>query len=472
VSISLAGIGVCIGLFALGCWQRGPLVVALLASYAFGATAIGAVGGSGGSSPLIWTVFAVALLFAVLLRRNLSETIFAIFKSDWVPWIVLFLAVYAALGAIILPRVFAGQTPMLVPVEGAVVEQMLAPSMGNITQPLYFIVGILLFYAFLIIANERPKLHAVRRGFFALASFQVALGVIDLGGKLAGLGDILAPIRSASYAMLTDVGVSGFWRITGAYSEASAFAGASIPCLAFVFTYWKVTGSRFALGLSLALGCLLVLSTSSTAYFVLAILALAPSLSLASAFLSDHLDSRDLAVAGAIVFGMVLLGFVYLMSERALDPFMDLVNSMVFEKHTSASGLERAYWNAKSLASFADTAGFGIGMGSSRSSSWLVSVISQLGIVGTCMMAALVVYIVRGVGTSMSRLGQEEFALVQGARAAAISSLLTSIVAGSGADPGLFFFIGLALLIKSRERAYGTLGRPLQPTRLVQFARS
>src|SRR5205085_8878785 len=133
---------------------------------------------------------------------------------------------------------------------------------------------------FLSLARDKSALHAVRRGFLTLAALLVTLGAVDLGAKLTGLGDLLSPIRSANYAMLTDNEVGGFWRITGGFSEASAFAGMGVSCLAFVFTYWRATGSRLALTLTLALIALLVLSTSSTAYVALAILALPPVFSL------------------------------------------------------------------------------------------------------------------------------------------------------------------------------------------------
>ena len=68
-------------------------------------------------------------------------------------------------------------------------------------------------------------------------------GLVDLAGKTLGAGDVLAPIRTASYALLTDVEHEGFARIVGTYSEASGFAIGSLPALAFAFTDWRRTGS-------------------------------------------------------------------------------------------------------------------------------------------------------------------------------------------------------------------------------------
>ena len=55
-----------------------------------------------------------------------------------------------------------------------------------------------------------------------------------------------------------------------------------------------------------------------------------------------------------------------------------------------------AYWNYQSLQSVYDTLGLGIGLGSSRASSWIIAVISQLGIIGSILMGLLVLELVRG----------------------------------------------------------------------------
>lgn len=450
-----AGILVCAGLLILGYCLGSSVIIALFASLAFGTTAIVALSALGASSPLIFSIFQLMLLLTVLQRRDFAEDIIAIFKHHWVPWLVLALAIYVAAGAIILPRLFIDQTSVFVPVGGQILERTLAPVSGNITQPAYFMLDVLTFYAFLSLARHNPAQDAVRRGFLTFACLQVILGAIDLGGKLMGLGDVLRPIRSASYAMLTDNEVSNFWRVTGGFSEASAFAGAGVSCLAFVFTYWRATGSRLALSLAVALLVLLVFSTSSTAYVALAILALPPTFSLLHSSLLNCLHTRDLMVAGAIVTGITVLGFVYLSDRNLFDPFIELINSMVFDKQASGSGVQRAYWNTQSLASFFDTAGLGIGMGSSRSSSWVISVFSQLGIIGALMIGALVAFLVTGMNGLDGTLDKKSIALAKSARASALASLLTSSISGGSANPGVIFFIALALAIICRERVEG-----------------
>src|SRR5690606_40482230 len=101
------------------------------------------------------------------------------------------------------------------------------------------------------------------------------------------------------------------------------------------------------------------------------------------------------------------------------------------------SGVERMYWNTVAFQSFFDTFGMGIGMGSGRSSSWAISVLSQFGVIGAAMMGYLVYDIARGLRPYRTDDAPPEVVgLVNGARASALAALVVGSVGGSGADPG------------------------------------
>ena len=455
MEFSLAGILVCLALLTFGLYVGSPITFALFASLPFGATAIVTLTRLGGSSPLIYTVFGLMLIAFAATRPRVLDKVSILMERNWVPWLVLFLTIYVTAGAFIFPRLLMGETTVFVfvPDQDIVAELPLAPVSGNLTQAAYFTLGALVFYAFYLVMRERSGLNSVRRGFFAFAAIQVALGMIDIGSKLTGFGDILAPIRTAGYAMLTEVTVAGFWRIAGGCAEASAFAAMSVPCLAFVFTYWRETGSRTALILAVLLLGLLLLSTSSAAYVALALLALILAASLLHSIYANRLSPRDIAVVAIIMVGIAVLIAVYLSDEKLIEPFADLINAMVFEKLSSGSGIERVYWNMKSLQSIVDTNWLGVGMGSSRSSSWLVSVLSQLGIIGTLMMAALVGFLLRGMRGLERAVDSTPLNIANSARAAALASLLVISISGNSADPGLVFFISLAVILSCREDA-------------------
>ncbi len=444
---SAAGSLVFIALLLCGHLAGDAVMIGLCISLAFGCTAIVTIPALGNSSPLIYTVFALLLIGRTALKRDSLKTAAMVLSQNITALLASFLAVYALASAIIFPRLFAGDVSAFIPIDGVVTETRLAPSGGNFTQTAYLVMGIAAFLVISELLLDRKKIRIMRTGLFAYVIANVLLGLLDIGGKSAGLGDLLLPIRTADYALLSDVEATGFWQIVGGHSEASSYATSCLACVAFTFVYWRRSGSSLALVLTIALLMLLIFSTSSTAYFGLAVLAIFATASVGSPLLTGHIKSRDL-----LLFPMLLAAFasalsLYIYNQHLYGPFSDLIQTMVFEKASSGSGQERSYWNQVGLQTFVETYGLGIGMGSSRTSSWFISVLSQLGIFGAFLFGSLMVAVFMGaVGIRVS--GHAEIhALASGARAMAIGWLAGINVAGGGADPGFIFFLILAVVL-------------------------
>lgn len=452
--LSVEGLIVAGSIFLISYLLGAPLVIGLLASLPFGSTAFAALTAVGGSTPLIYTLFAAILIPVVIVRKHITREISTIFTQFPSAWIALCLLFYAAISAFAFPRLFLGKTTAFVVIDGAYVELPLAPVSQNITQTAYFILGILTFLALSVLMLKQKNVASLRKGFFAFVIVNIGLALVELGGKIAGAGDILLPIRTAAYEYLTEVVEAGFFRISGGYPEASAFAQAGLAGLAFAYAYWRTANSMFSFILCAILLTLLLFSTSSTAYGALAILSLFPVFSLLSSMIHNRFQAQDLflLLLGILVFTILLATYLY--DETIFDPFVELIDRMVFDKATSASGIERAYWNERSLQAFIDTGGVGIGMGSSRSSSWFISVLSQLGIVGASAMLSLLLVILRGMGRlKPSPDTLDYFALAEGLRAAVIAMLIAVSLAGSSADPGIIFFIALGGILACRRHA-------------------
>jgi hypothetical protein len=279
------------------------------------------------------------------------------------------------------------------------------------------------------------------------------MGLVDFIGKSAGAGDLLAPIRTANYAILAEAVEAGFARITGPYSEASAFGAASLACLAFCYTYWRKTKSRLAQWLAGILLFLVVLSTSSTAYVGLAVLCIPVAFSTSVSVVKGRVEREEMLIAALMMIcGVAIMG-ISLYDAGILEPFVSLIDSTVINKANSASGQERAYWNLKSLQAFLDTGGLGIGFGSSRASSWPIAVLSQLGFFGSLMMAILLSVLVRGMGQLREWVDPQTDAVATSVRNAALGSLIAGSLAGGSADPGILFFVALAVVSATRVRA-------------------
>lgn len=450
---SFVGLALCAALLLFGRVLGAPLTVPLIASIAFGSTAIATLGAIGGSSPLIYVVFVLVLLAATVARVQLWRDLTAVFRLHWQAWVVCLLTFYAVCGAYILPRLFAGRTSAFVPMRehGLVSEVALGPVSGNFTQTAYFALSALVFLALSAILLHRPSLDGVRKGFFAWASITAAAGVIDLAAKLAGAGDVLRPVRTATYALVTEVEQGGFWRIVGLHPEASSFGATALASLAFSFVYWKSTGSRPAFLLASLLLCLVLFSTSSTAYAGLTVLLVFIILRLPGAAMADRIPQADLVLIGLCIICAIVGIAVLVRDSQAFVAFEELFRVTILEKSTSSSALERAFWNERSLQSVLDTYALGIGLGSSRSSNWVISVLSQLGLLGALLQAILVVTLIYTPGRrAWSRRDGALIALHDGVRAAALTTLLCGSIAGGGADPGLLFFISLATVLACR----------------------
>ena len=190
MEISIAGLLICGGLWLVSRLSPEPSVTALFGSLAFGSTAVVILPSLGGSSPVIYVVFLGVLLATVALRPNAIHDLKAVFVQQPIAWVVLVLILYTIAGAILLPRIFAGETTTFVPVrdEGRIAEVPLVPVTGNITQSLYFVLGALSFFAFSLLMLRRRTIAAIRLGFLIWATLHVSMGFLDLMGKLGGLG--------------------------------------------------------------------------------------------------------------------------------------------------------------------------------------------------------------------------------------------------------------------------------------------
>ncbi|MBX9589754.1 MAG: hypothetical protein K2X43_10635 [Hyphomonadaceae bacterium] len=450
---SVVGFLVLVGLMLVGALLGAPIIVGLLASLPFGSTAIATLSALGGSSPLVYSAFVALLIAFVSLRRDFVDQLAMILTDRWVPWLVGVLIVYSCASAVFLPRLFAGTTTAFVVTSvGFIQEVPLAPVSGNITQTAYFAFGALAYYAFAVLLIEKKNQELVRRGFLVFVTITAVLGLVDVAAKLSGLGDILLPIRTANYGLLIDVMEGGFWRITGAHAEASAYAGAALSCLAFSFAYWRTSRSLPVFMLMVVLLALVVFSTSSTAYGSLAVLVPIAAISVVLSGLQGRSSVQDITLVLIVWMSAIAALSIYLWNERFFDPLVQLFETMVLSKFATVSGIERSYWNAQSLQALYDTSGVGIGMGSSRSSSWIVSVFSQLGVLGGLLMMGLVGYLVWDMVARKPVHADVKFAaLAAGARAAALASLVAGSIGGSSADPGILFFISLAVVESYRR---------------------
>ena len=224
-----------------------------------------------------------------------------------------------------------------------------------------------------------------------------------MAAAATGLESLLEPFRNAQYAYITEAGTSsGLRRVVGLTPEASAFGPICVNFAAGLALLRPLyLGPRMhAMALVVAIGLLImaVLSTSSTAYAGLVVFGLAYVMNLfrratvGSPLGKGGLTNEFLVALGAAITVLIILAF----RASLFDPLINLIDEFVFRKAMTSSYYERTHWNAVAWDSFFSTWGLGIGFGSTRTSSWVASILSNTGIVGSlCMLIFLVQTFVR-----------------------------------------------------------------------------
>jgi hypothetical protein len=125
----------------------------------------------------------------------------------------------------------------------------------------------------------------------------------------------------------------------------------------------------------------------------------------------------------------------------------NLLETMVFNKLSTDSGIERSAWNQQAVQDFIDTWGIGAGNGSVRAASFLAAVLASLGVVGTLTYGAFLVCVFLG-NREPASLDPYENAVRSAAKSACLGWFLASSVAGAFIDLSLPFFVFAGLAAK------------------------
>lgn len=274
------------------------------------------------------------------------------------------------------PWVFAG-TPVLEPGKG-VDLQVHAPAsltftIGNAAQCVYLVTAVTAArflwrtgtapIALLVAAWTGTVLSAVRGALRALALDRTAWLFDTLGGTYSGEGDT---------------------RLRGVFAEPSELAAFSLAVVAFaaVRTVGRADGGHRTADrvLLVVAGGDLLASASGTAVVAGCLTAAA----LVAVFLVRFVRSGGVHVA-PVALAAVTAAFVAVAAgPDALVPAVDIVA----DKMTSQSLDARSAADAIGMTVLTDTSGFGAGLGSNRSSSFVVTLLSTTGIAGTGLFLA------------------------------------------------------------------------------------
>jgi hypothetical protein len=190
--------------------------------------------------------------------------------------------------------------------------------------------------------------------------------------------------------------------------------------------------------------CALIFSTSSTAYGGVAVIFL---LGYGATLVVAMRGRSTIQMTLFLVVTPILLSIIFCivaLNEDYSTPIYNLLNSTVFGKFSTTSGLERSAWNRQALQVFVDTYGFGAGNGSMRTSSFVLAVVSNLGIVGTSLFSLFFLGMFfgdRGVGQSSPL----DYATRLAAKSACTAWLISATISSALTDLGMAFFAFAAI---------------------------
>jgi hypothetical protein len=463
-----------VGIFALGFGILSFLLGSSFAIYAFmistlfGASAAFILTAMGGS-PISPSHLLLGFLVVNLIQRNdiWRSVAYGLAFPRAGFWLCL-TAVYGVVSAFFLPRMFAGLTYVFAARAEAGAGYTLiplGPSTGNITQTSYFIADFICFMACYAYASAHDGKKVMTSIVLIWATLNLIFALLDLITYWTNTAEVLNFIRNSTYRLMNDTEVAGFKRIVGSFSEAAVFATTTLGLFAFTGRLWLCgIYPCFTFILSALSLCALIFSTSTTGYVGLfALLAVAYPECLIRTL------TRRVTIQTAIFVAVLPLVILISVIALALNDvywlyIKDLLNTMVLNKMSTDSGVERTAWNRQALMSFFDTSGLGAGIGSLRASSFLIAVPASIGLIGAVTYGAFLFCVLFGRRERIRESDPFGDAGQQAARAACLACLLSASVAGAFVDLGLIFFIYAGLACGApRSRQPSAYNRPELP---------
>lgn len=365
---------------------------------------------------------------------------------------LLMATLWSVFTAFIMPRLFFHQFevyPLAIANSFGIISPILLyPVSANVTQSIYFIGNLVAFMMVAGMCRTPGLLRTAAIGMIVATCVNLAIVVIDQVTHAVGMTSLLDFIRNAEYGQLFHATVLGFKRITGSFPEASSYATAAMGLMAFNLRLWRggvfpaVTG-----WLALAMLVTVLMSTSTTAYVAAAAyFGLVYSAAFAGIDPAMPKSRRDQKRRGifisAIPVSIVLMMTVFALRPDLLGGLQEFLDMSVTSKMESDSGSERTSWNMGGIETIVNTFGLGAGLGSVRTSSFLIGLPANVGFIGTILFVVFfrrVFYPYKGGLTTT--LDPDSSQIAAAARSGALGILLACAASGGTADLTLFFFI-------------------------------
>ena len=437
---------------------------------AFGAMAIVPAEMLGGLTILSSAVAFILVFLKVALRGNGVDKLIKASLDPRGMGILALYTVIAIVGALALPRIFAGSI-MVFPMSGSMTIVPVYPTGSNINQAADLLISFSVATAFFVLAKSEDFHTRFTNALLWAGGAVVITGVADFISPYVGLSVVLAEFRTASYAFLTDNVVLGVRRIIGLMTEASSYGTLAATIGGFLlFTRNAFPKSlRLRAALPLAITCLVfaALSTSSSAYLALACVG--------ALFVADYgyrlsfgtKKQKTGALKGLIVFSFIgLIGLCIMAAlPQVRDPIVNMVDATIFKKSQSTSFMERSMWNTSAWDAFKDSSGVGIGVGSARTSNFFINVLASTGILGGLLFGA---FLFQVFFAKLDKAQSDAFELVHGAKLSLLIGFVGLALSGTTPDYGVYSGSVMGMIIgisyaQRKRRLDAAMAVPIRP---------
>ena len=288
------------------------------------------------------------------------------------------------LGAMLLPRVFEGLAHAM-PTRDSIDSGnffLVEPTSTNIFQAFYLVLNLgLVIVVARLTALGAVDLRSVVRGLAWGAAISAALGLYQLVAHHAGLPWPREVINSnTGVGQFPEQMAGSIKRLTATFWEPAGLS----------FHFVGTIGLFLAGGLAWPLGLLVLvvqlLSTSSVGYVALALLAVVWLLA------SRAAPRHKLAM----LLACVVAALACVAADLALSGGA-VTREMILDKAGSSSGVNRGHANVLALRTFAESWGFGVGVGSARASSFVATLLATTGWLGMLTFGAFAFTLLRGL---------------------------------------------------------------------------
>jgi hypothetical protein len=362
---------------------------------------------------------------------------------------------YGVLTAPLLPRLFA-DTMEVVPLRAGKLRFLLetfplAYTPQNITTAVYLIGTLLAGLAATVAGRQPATASRLVKWGAVIAGIHVYLGLSDMLLQGTPYTAFLSVLRNGTYAQL-DQAYDGVARIKGIMPEASTYAAFGLSWFVFHFECWvRDVETRWTGPATGALGAVLLLSTSSSAYVGLVVYSFIFCLR-CFIFPRTLTFSKFIRIL-AMLWGITTVTVVIMaLSPNTTTRFFNMIQHFTLDKSDSDSGVQRAFWARQGVDAFLVSKGLGIGAGSFRSSSIVTAILGSMGVVGIVTFVGYLLAVVQPVRQS-TFVSPNDLRHKVGA-AASWTTLLTLVPAAINApspNPGIDFAIfgGLAIALRA-----------------------